>query len=151
MVLHSREQRLVKRGPPAAHGCVGGVGRLLAVKSKRGDFVTFVSRLTAVGVLAIFIAGCGAGGHRTDSASAKQLKALINAEAPTGSTESQVTAFLDKRGFKYSNEIQLRGAIFAVAPLSSDGLVKTKLQIEFRFDERRRLRDYTVTESLVGP
>jgi len=99
----------------------------------------------------MFIAGCGAERRRSDTASAKRLKALISAEIPTGSTESQVTAFLDKHEFNYSNEMQSQSAIFAAGPLSSGGLVRTKLQVAFRFDERRRLRDYTVTESLVGP
>lgn len=112
----------------------------------------FTWGITVVGVLAIFIAGCGATSNRGGVANAKQLKALIDSKVPPGSTESQVTTFLDEHGFQHSKEIQSQSAIFAVAPLSSKfELVKTKFQVAFHFDKVGRLRDYTVTNSLVGP
>lgn len=114
--------------------------------------MTFIRSTTMVGVLAIFLAGCGARSNRGEVANTKQLKALIDSRIPSGSTESQVKAFLDERGFQYSDEIQSQGAIFAAAPLSPRfELVKTRFQVAFHFDKTGRLRDYAVTHEFVGP
>jgi hypothetical protein len=116
-----------------------------------GVMMTLICRATVIGLFAISTLSVGCGRDRR-AARADKLKDLISAEIPTGSSESQVVGFLDRRGFKYANEIQSQKEIFAVAPDSSGSdVVKTKFQVTFQFDDGRRLRDYTVSESLVGP
>lgn len=111
-----------------------------------------VRRIMIVAALAIFMVGCSATRNRGEAATARHLKALIDSKIPTGSTDSQVTDFLDKNGFQYSNEIQSHGAIFAAAPLSPRfELVKRRFQVTFHFDQSGRLRDYTLTKSFIGP
>jgi hypothetical protein len=119
---------------------------------KRGNPVTLIRSITVLGVLAVFLAGCGDTSNRGGVANTKQLRALIDSNIPSGSTGSQVKAFLGEHGFQYSDEIQSQSAIFAVAPLSPKfQLVKMKFQVAFHFDKTGKLRDYTVTHGLVGP
>jgi hypothetical protein len=114
--------------------------------------MTSLGGTVAFGLVIIALLSCGCQRKQREPAGREEMRELIDSEIPTGSSESQVVAFLDRHGFKYSNELPSQRAIFSVArDSSSKNLVNTSLHVTFRFDEERKLHDYTISESLVGP
>jgi hypothetical protein len=109
-------------------------------------------RIALMLVIMASVEACGPHGSSSQHVYTEQVRRLIDSEAPVGSTESQVEAFLHRHNFQYSNQMEKDHSIFAVAHDPSNAhLVTTSLQIAFHFDERGNLHDFEITEHLTGP
>ena len=100
------------------------------------------------------------GGCRSAELSADDMRKLIAAQLPLGSTKDQVSAFLDSRGVSHSDiqpyfeldeaHHRVETRIMTAALRYKHRWLKSQLYMVFNFDEHDRLLKYDVKEVRTG-
>ncbi len=84
---------------------------------------------------------------------AKEIDALIRKEVPIGSSTLQVIAFLDAQKIEHSQQYFDRDRIIYASMRNTSGnwLVKNSIYLQFQFDEKGNLENYSAKEIATGP
>jgi len=112
---------------------------------------TRVTRYLLAGLVSMLLSGCSQA-DQSGTMTTKEIDTLIHKEVPVGSSSSQVTAFLDANKIEHSGYREKERTIYGIVrSTSGNSVVKGSAQIEFHFDEKAKLKDYTVKEVFTGP
>jgi hypothetical protein len=111
----------------------------------------------AAAVIAVFLGLWGWDTWSSARAEAKrqahmaELAKAIEVALPTGSTPAQVVAFLDARNIGHSEFIERTRSLYAsTAEEQVNLLFRTRVLIEFHFDETARMTSFSVEQGRTG-
>jgi hypothetical protein len=134
--------------------------RLSAWSSKVASSRTSLLSIRASGVLCI-AAACAlwfassrssARAEATVRARVVELTDAISTALPTGSTPAQVVAFLDAQHLGHSEFDEKTRSVFAsTAEEQVNFLIRTRVFIEFDFDEMAHMTSFSVRQGVTGP
>lgn len=109
-------------------------------------------RCLLAGIASMLLCGCTQA-DQSGTMKVKEIDELIRKEVPIGSSTSQVLAFLDAQKIEHSQQYFDRDRIIyaSIRNTSGNWLVKNSVYIQFHFDEKATLKDYSVREVSTGP
>lgn len=104
------------------------------------------------GLVFLAIALLGAGGcqkrSRTNDLQLKPIQEMLDAQAPPGTSEEQVNAFLSSRGYAVL-PVQKPGTLAAIIPAA--GTQQVTARVIFYFDANHKLNTFELQRAADGP